>query len=83
MIRIRDLIPGDKLTMPTAEGRENGIFVGSINPHPVYPNNFWLVIWWIVERKEYSFDALVPDQMLPGVVDRDKRKANLRKALKL
>lgn len=82
MIRVRDLIPGDKLTMPLGvNGPESGIFVGVVDPHPLYPNNFWLVIWWMVERKQWSMDALVPDQMLPGVVERDKRKANLRQAL--
>lgn len=72
-IKIRDLIPGDKLTY----AETSAIYIGRTTPHPLY-SSLWLIIWWMVEEQRYSFDALSPLQEVPGTLDTTMRYANLR-----
>jgi hypothetical protein len=77
-IKIRDLVPGDKLTY----AETCAIYIGRITPHPLY-SHLWLIIWWMVEEQRYSFDALSPLQEVPGTLDINYRYANLRKVFNL
>lgn len=61
-MRVMDLMPG----MVNQVGFQHGIVI-AITPHPVH-EGFTLVIWWLVEPKRYSFDALAPMMELPGTV---------------
>jgi hypothetical protein len=75
--RVQDLTPGDRWDN-AAFG--DAIFITKA-PHPLFPE-LELVVWWLIQQKRYSFDALRHTQELPGGrLDQTDRKANLRIAL--
>lgn len=68
MSRVRDLIPGDLVTLP-ATG-DSAVFLCQTK-HPIWPH-LQLVIWWVNEgmmnaEAFWSFDALLADQEI-GVI---------------
>lgn len=76
-IRICDLTPGDRW-VSTLMG--DGIFITKA-PHPLF-DGLELVVWWLVNSKHYTFDAMRSTQELPGgTLDTTNRKGNLREAI--
>lgn len=79
-MRVCDLTPGNRVSGPDG----TWIFIGQM-PHPLYAS-CQLVIWWKdgPELDTYSFDALSPQQTLPGKIELwndDKLRDNLLRAL--
>lgn len=66
-VRVCYLMPGDLVIMrdSTPLMPKEAVFIGKVTPHPLYPT-LCMVIWWLPEIQEYSFDALSPIQELPG-----------------
>ena len=81
-MRVMDLYPGDKVRL----GNQEGIFIASVSPHPLYPN-LWMVIWRMVGgslHHRWSHDALNPLQDVGEIVEprtAECREARLRFAL--
>lgn len=81
-MRVMDLQPGDKVRIADQEG----IFIASVSPHPLYPQ-LWMVIWRMIGGRiqdRWSHDALSPLQDVGEVVQpRTKEcfEARLRFAL--
>lgn len=69
-MRIRDLQPGYHVTLAVDLGYEATV-VGIVDPHPLYPR-LVMVVWYhpvsnpISPGREFSFDALSPDMVLPS-----------------
>jgi hypothetical protein len=64
-LTVNMLEPGDELVMLG----ETGTVIIVHTPHPLFAGQgLALVIWWLNDRRMWSFDALRPDQELPGVI---------------
>lgn len=64
-VTVEMLEPGDELVMLG----ETGTVIIVHTPHPLFVGQgLALVIWWLNDKRMWSFDALRPDQELPGVV---------------
>jgi hypothetical protein len=76
-MKIKDLTPGDRVAMM---GRV-GIFIGIVDPHPLFPN-VSMVIWWMPKEKTWYHDALSIYADMPMEVDgTSNRQQNLRNSL--
>lgn len=55
-------------------------------PHPLYQHapGMRLVVWWLIDERMYSFDALLDIQELPGRVAStpEERRKNFQNAIK-
>lgn len=76
MTRVRDLIPGDEVTLPP----ESAVYIAQCE-HPIWPR-LRLVIWRLRDGS-WSHDALLPAQEVGTVTDTtyDERRDRLRHAL--
>jgi hypothetical protein len=81
--RLCNLEPGDMVSMAADPDQPHRtIYIGVVDVHPIYPN-MAMYMWYLVDEKRYSFDALHPRTELPAVwtVDTTNRPANLSLAL--
>lgn len=80
MTAVRELRPGDKVTLPAPEGPCSAVFVAE-TAHPLY-FGLRLVIWRL-DSGEWSHDALSPRQDVGAATpsSADERAGRLRAAL--
>jgi hypothetical protein len=76
-MQVRNLPPGAMVESPVGAA----IFLTSVR-HPLW-KNLKLVIWWVINERRWSFDALSPEQEVGTVRDQlpEERQKNLQRIL--
>jgi hypothetical protein len=72
-------MPGDNVTTSGIDGLTGGIFIGRIDPHPLYPQ-LSLVIWRL-HNGEISLDALSPRMEVSGNINTHQRAHFIYRAI--
>lgn len=83
VVRVDQLEPGDLVKNYPMEAT----FIARVTPHPLFPpeTGLVLVIWFLHNEGEYSFDALLSMQEVGTreILTVAKRKDGLRKAFRM
>lgn len=83
MVRVDELVPGDLVKNYPMEA----VFITRVAPHPLFPpeTGLILVIWFLHNEGEYSFDALLPMQEVGSRIASGDilRRNRLRQAFKM